>query len=167
MDSLKEKVESAKNVFARAHCAIELVDGNIIRASNSNFDRRYRIPELTAANNFRLPGWYWAGIWDDMGMPNMGSYIDYISSGWGFQMMGQSGLWYKTLPDDNHLKLFFQPGVNQFYIENEFGHKENVAILPTRSLFHIIKLLEENNWFGSGETRVQTQSINGYTVTGS
>jgi hypothetical protein len=167
--------ESVIPRFMEAGCEIRL-EGNIVTAEKGTLIRTFRLPPLLKANNGAIPGWFLAGIWDEMMLPSVDASLeaDYLLGGWGFDMPQGARVWLKDLPADPSKVLIYSNG--SVYIS---GKEENLraesrmpphadlkANVPRRSVFHIVELFEKNGWFNSSEKAIPSQDINRYIIAG-
>lgn len=164
--------KSAKPRFQAGGCELQL-EGNIVTATRGSIVKRFRLPSLLQANQGGIPGWFFAGIWDEMGLPAIIDYLDsYYLTGWDFYMPDKSPVWLKGLPSDKSKVLIYSN--SKFYISDKEEnlravrqlppHADLVADIPRASIYHVVKLFEEQGWFNEPEEAMPSQNISGYIV---
>ncbi|RZJ89814.1 MAG: hypothetical protein EOO60_09625 [Hymenobacter sp.] len=96
--------------------------------------------------------------------------IQYYFSGWGFSHSNNASLWIKTLPGDNSkvliyydYRFFITDNTDNVWTSTYFPPSiDEVSLIPVRSVYHVIKLMEARGWFDSPESNMPNQDIAAY-----
>jgi hypothetical protein len=110
---------------------------------------KYKLPKLSENQHF-LPGWFTAGIWDDLGLPSSDELPDgQVFNGWSFTK-AEGTNYQKKLSADKI--LIYNSSNNHLFVQNVIS--KSLTIIgdwPTKSIFHAQQLFEENGFFPESE----------------
>lgn len=138
------------------------VDG--IEVSNGDSKQEYKLPEAVSDNYPYLPGWFAAGIWDDMGLPSVRELPDgQLLYGWNFHP-AEGTNFEKSIGLDK--LLIYNGSNNLLFIKNDILPSfTEVGLFPTKSVFHALKLFEENGFFPeTGKLPIRSLPIANYRI---
>jgi hypothetical protein len=134
-----------------------------IRSDHQEAWREYKIPILLAANQYRLPGWFTAAIWDDLRLPSLNWPPDpALLTEWGFLLV--EATYRKELAPAK--ELLYYPANGLLLVRNTVANSlTEVRPLPPKSPFHAEKLFEEQSFFADfGEEAIPSLTLQTYQV---
>lgn len=122
---------------------------------------QFRTPTKVNANHGRLPGWFLAGIWDTLRLPELQELPDStLLQGWGFKYEPPS----KRMTVGEVKLLVYSPVSGRLFLQNySAGNTTDIGAFPTKSVFNAQQLFEENGW-SKGEIPVKSLAISDYLV---
>lgn len=134
-----------------------------VRKGNQGSWHAYAIPALLSANQYRLPGWFTAAIWDDLALPSLGeSPAEGLLAEWGFQLVGTT--YRKQLASEKELR--YTPSNGLLIVYNGIANSvTEVGPFPLTSPFHAEKLFEEQGFYADfGEEAIPSLTLATYQV---
>lgn len=163
MATLQQQVDAHNEEFRRGGGKIVLLDEHTVRATGPGGTQVFRLPRVIEANDYRLPGWFLAGIWNYLGMRHLNESPDVQHlQGWGFSFVGNS--WRKSISANASHELIYWPARNELVVRPSEEFPIPIVSFPTASIFHAQKLFEEKGWFGSHEQSLPSLDLNDYII---
>lgn len=162
--TFEDEVSGIKKEFEGALGSIEL-KGEIIEATNAKGDITcFKKPDDN--EHERIIGWFWAGIWDYIGMsdqriPLDAKTLDY-SSGWKFYR--KEALMIKNLSSKANHYLAYKQETDELFLQEPYFPLQSVGKSVGNSIFHLVKKFQENGWFEPDESQIESREISDYVV---
>ena len=159
-----EEMSFLQEWFGQGGAQVALDSDNMglrIRSTHPEAWRTYKIPLLLAANQYRLPGWFTAAIWDDLQLPHLNRPPDpALLTEWGFQLV--EATYRKELAPAKELR--YSPANGLLLVRNTIANSlTEVGPFPLKSPFHAEKLFEEQGFFADvGEEAIPSLTLQTY-----
>jgi hypothetical protein len=138
------------------------VKESIVVVRNGDFEQKYKLPANYKESAF-LPGWFAAGIWDDMGLPSVREIPDtQLLNRWNFTHAEGTNF---DKPLSAGVVLIYNSSNNLLFVRNTNANSLiEVGPFPTKSIFHAQKLFEENAYFPESRVPIRHHKIDDFRI---
>lgn len=162
--TIQEEIGQVNNEFIKGNGKVALKNHDVVAMNIDGIIHQFRVPSDQGRG--RLPGWFWAGIWDYMAMPDLQETLDVQmleGGGWGFISNG-TRYWTKQLSSELEPLLIYEKHTGKLTLKSSDSSVENLGVLVGKSLYHLQRRFEENGWFEPQESKIKTCDITDYLV---